>query len=125
MSLELDLANGYSKRKGFTNGEEVETWKFGPGSKDYFESTEASKQVIALFEERTVYNTGRMHGTETLYKGKCSPAYILLNETSKDGGETWESLTPMITIYPSVAEGTPNGIYVNGIFYEDNDNADF
>lgn len=125
VSLELDLANGYSRRKGFKGGEVVETWKFGPGEDGYFESEKASRQVVAQFEERTVYNTGRMISTEKLYKGTCAPADILLNQISNDGGETWEPLTPMISIYPSITEDTPSGIYVNGTFFEDNDNADF
>ena len=111
-----DSEIGYEKTVTKAGGEEHEIWRISSQDPQFWESEKFERPIVAVYSYTTISNNGRMFTNETEYKGTCNAAFVVLQESSIDGGTTWDKLESPIYIYPSFE---PTGIYVDGILYND------
>lgn len=109
---------GYENISTQAGGEIIICWNFSSNNPGFWDDAKPGNAITAIKSTTTISSTGRMHTTETYYKGIYQPSYLMLTEISADGGETYSHIETPIYIYPTVVD-TETGIYIDGVLYND------
>ena len=107
----------YVNEKNESTGVVVSEWNFTTPDISSWNEEKPGTGFEALQRISVVSHNGSVRTYETYYKGAGYAYYLMLNEESKDGGETYTKLDKPIYVYPSLQ--AESGIFVDGVFFPD------